>query len=64
MNNIGAKLLIDAALKSNEESGDGTTTCTILANSILEHGSKMLHEFEQSQYNINEVRKGIKFAVK
>jgi chaperonin GroEL (HSP60 family) len=46
MNNIGAKLLIDAALKSNEESGDGTTTCTILANSILQHGSKILHEFE------------------
>jgi chaperonin GroEL (HSP60 family) len=35
LNNIGAKLLIDAAERTNEESGDGTTSCTVIAKSFL-----------------------------
>ena len=38
VHNIGCKLLIDAADRTNEESGDGTTTCTVIANSILTAG--------------------------
>ena len=36
MCNIGAKMLQDAANKAGEESGDGTSTCTVLAKAILE----------------------------
>ena len=31
LKNIGSKLLADAADRANEESGDGTTTCTVIA---------------------------------
>ena len=31
LENIGARLLIDAAEQANELSGDGTTSCTVLA---------------------------------
>ena len=40
LENIGARLMIDAAERANEESGDGTTTCTVIARSFIEHGSK------------------------
>lgn len=40
LQNIGAKLLIDAASRTNEESGDGTTTCTIIARTMLSEGVK------------------------
>jgi chaperonin GroEL len=36
--NLGARLLIDAADRANEESGDGTTSCTVIAESILKEG--------------------------
>ena len=31
LHNIGSKLFIDAAKLANEQSGDGTTSCTIIA---------------------------------
>uniref|UniRef100_A0A6M3IMH4 Putative chaperonin n=1 Tax=viral metagenome TaxID=1070528 RepID=A0A6M3IMH4_9ZZZZ len=40
--NIGAQLVIDVASKTDKEAGDGTTTATILAQSILDHGLKAL----------------------
>jgi chaperonin GroEL (HSP60 family) len=49
--NIGCKLLIDAAERTNEESGDGTTTCTVIASSILENGYRYL----QAQPNGNMI---------
>jgi len=57
MHNIGAKLLIDAAQKSAEESGDGTTTCTVLATAMLQEGLKIPHK------NIF-IRKGMQSAVR
>ena len=38
LKNVGAKLLIDAAERTNEESGDGTTTCTVIARALIEQG--------------------------
>lgn len=35
---IGCKLLIDASERTNEESGDGTTSSTVIASCILEKG--------------------------
>ena len=39
--NIGAKLLIDAAERTNEESGDGTTSCVVIARSLIEEGTEV-----------------------
>ena len=40
--NMGARLVMDVARKTDKEAGDGTTTATILAQSILSQGIKAL----------------------
>ncbi len=40
--NLGAKLVKEAASKTNEVAGDGTTTATILAEAIFREGLKMI----------------------
>ena len=40
--NLGASLLKEASIKTNELAGDGTTTATILASSIIKEGQKNL----------------------
>ena len=59
LQNIGAKLLIDAAERTNEESGDGTTTCTLIARSLLQNGVK----YRQFCDDPVSFRRGIKTAV-
>ena len=39
---MGAQLLLDAALKSNETVGDGTSTSCVLANAILQEGERYI----------------------
>ena len=53
LSSVGAQLLIDAAQKTNEACGDGTTTCTVIAKGVLEQGIKL-----QSS-DLNQVRTGI-----
>ncbi|MGX7589901.1 chaperonin GroEL [Candidatus Vidania fulgoroideorum] len=40
--NIGAQLIREVALKTNETSGDGTTTATVLSHSIIKNGIKYI----------------------
>ncbi|HMC11707.1 MAG TPA: TCP-1/cpn60 chaperonin family protein, partial [Pirellulaceae bacterium] len=40
--NLGAQLVKEAASKTNEVAGDGTTTATILAEAIFREGLKMI----------------------
>src|SRR5947209_17488138 len=40
--NMGAQLLKEAASKTNDIAGDGTTTATVLAQSIVHEGLKNL----------------------
>src|SRR6266496_1626993 len=40
--NMGAQLLKEAASKTNDVAGDGTTTATVLAQSIVNEGFKTL----------------------
>jgi chaperonin GroEL len=40
--NMGARLLVEVATKTNEVAGDGTTTATVLAQSIVTEGLKMV----------------------
>ena len=58
LNNLGARLLIDAAEQANEMSGDGTTSCTVIALAILEQG-KRLESVSGSRVNLSEFRRGV-----
>jgi chaperonin GroEL len=40
--NMGARLLLEAATKTNDIAGDGTTTSTLLAQTIVNEGLKMV----------------------
>jgi chaperonin GroEL len=42
--NMGAKLVYEVASNTNEMAGDGTTTSTVLAQSIIHHGFKALEK--------------------
>ena len=57
--NIGAQLIKTVASKTNDGAGDGTTTATVLAQSIYSDGLK----FVASGANPVEVKKGIDKAV-
>lgn len=57
--NIGARLVQDVANNTNEEAGDGTTTATVLAQSIAKEGFVIVSKGANPQ----EVRKGVMLAV-
>ena len=40
--NMGAQLVKEAATKTNDAAGDGTTTATVLAHAMMEEGMKHL----------------------
>jgi chaperonin GroEL len=40
--NMGARLLVEVATKTNDVAGDGTTTATVLAQSIVHEGFKVV----------------------
>ena len=42
--NVGAEILKEVALKTNDLAGDGTTTATILAQTLAISGSKLINE--------------------
>ena len=57
--NMGATLLKEAARKTVKEAGDGTTTATVLAHSILSEAYKVA-----DKTNSRELKNGINKAVK
>ncbi len=56
--NMGAKLLKEAARKTVREAGDGTTTATVLAHSILVESYKSL-----KNHSPRDIKEGINSAV-
>jgi chaperonin GroEL len=56
--NMGAQLLKEAATKTNDIAGDGTTTSTILAHAIVNEGLKTL----EAGYNPMLLKRGIEMA--
>jgi len=57
--NLGAQLVREAATKTNDAAGDGTTTATVLAFAIMEEGLKHL----SAGSNPIAIKKGIEKAV-
>src|SRR5579884_1812704 len=57
--NMGAQLLKEAAIKTNDVAGDGTTTATVLARSMVEEGLRLLAAGAPP----TELRRGILAAV-
>ena len=53
--NLGAELVKEVAIKTNDVAGDGTTTATLLAQAIIDEGIKLV----ASGVNPVEIRKGI-----
>ena len=53
--NMGAQMVKEVASKTNDEAGDGTTTATVLAQSIVTEGTK----FVAAGMNPMDVKRGI-----
>tara|TARA_B100001564_G_scaffold130635_1_gene109316 strand:- start:4979 stop:6640 length:1662 start_codon:yes stop_codon:yes gene_type:complete len=58
--NLGAQIVKQASIKTGEQAGDGTTTSTLLAQSMLSEG---LDRMKQGN-NAVEIKRGIEEAVK
>ena len=58
--NLGAQIVKQASIKTAEQAGDGTTTSTLLAQTILEQGLNRLKEGS----NVVDIKRGIDAAVK
>ena len=57
--NMGAQMVREIASKTNDEAGDGTTTATVLAASVVREGSKAV----AAGMNPMDLKRGIDLAV-
>jgi chaperonin GroEL len=59
MENMGAQMVREVAARTKDETGDGTTTATVLAHAILREGIAAVN----AGRNPMELKKGVDFAV-
>jgi len=59
MENLGAQMVREVASKTSELAGDGTTTATVLAQSMVNEGAK----FVAAGHDPMEIKRGIELAV-
>jgi chaperonin GroEL len=57
--NLGVKVIKEAAIRTADEAGDGTTTSTVLAQAIFNEGLKM----RSAGYQIDFLKQGIELAL-
>jgi len=57
--NMGAQMVKEVASKTNDEAGDGTTTATVLAQSIVREGAKAV----AAGMNPMDLKRGVDLAV-
>src|ERR1700720_2012662 len=57
--NLGAQLVREVASKTNDQAGDGTTTATLLAASIVKEGTKAV----AAGLNPMDLKRGVDLAV-
>src|SRR5213082_3551902 len=62
--NMGAQLLKEAATKTNDVAGDGTTTATVLAQAIISEGFKNVAAGANPMYLKQGITKGVEAIVK
>jgi chaperonin GroEL len=62
--NLGARLLREAASKTSEDAGDGTTTSTVLAEAIFLEGLKMITAGHPPVGLVRGISKGVEAVVK
>lgn len=55
---MGAQLILEAASRTNDTAGDGTTTSTVLANALIHEGMKLL----EAGYSSKKLVEGIDLA--
>lgn len=58
--NMGAQMVREVASRTNDEAGDGTTTATVLTQSIVREGAK----YVAAGMNPMDLKRGIDIAVK
>lgn len=58
--NLGAQTIKEAAIRTNETAGDGTTTATVLAHGIIAEGLKLV----EAGHDPMELRRGIDDAMR
>jgi chaperonin GroEL len=61
--NMGAQLVKEAASKTNDKAGDGTTTATLLAQAIINEGMKMVAAGANQMIVREGMEKGLKLVV-
>ena len=54
--NLGARVIKESASRTADEAGDGTTTATVLAQSIYAHG----HRMKAAGFDIEGIKEGEK----
>ena len=57
--NMGAQMVKEVASKTNDDAGDGTTSATVLAQSIYKEGAKVV----TAGHNPMQIKRGIDMAV-
>jgi chaperonin GroEL len=57
--NLGAQMVKEAAARTADQAGDGTTTATVLSQAIFSEGIRML----AAGYSSAEIKKGVEYAV-
>ena len=62
--NMGAQLVKEVAIKTNDVAGDGTTTATILAQSMVQNGMKLVASGSNPMFVIKGIKKAVKIVVK
>ena len=61
--NIGASLIKEVSIKTNDIAGDGTTTATILAENIIKEGIKNLEAGANPVILKNGIKKAVEVAI-
>lgn len=62
--NMGAKLIKEVSIKTNDQAGDGTTTACILAEAMIDEGTKNISSGASPMIIRNGIEKAIEVASK
>jgi len=62
--NVGAQLVQEVASKTNDVAGDGTTTATLLAQSMINEGFRLIESGANPMFVRHGIEKGVKAVVK